>query len=61
MNSHLCYPCGAGVIERLSPVGGAGISIMAEADPSLAMPKSAAEERLAEQLRTKLSTAGVLL
>jgi hypothetical protein len=43
-------------MKRLSPVAGRGICVLAEADPNLTGPRTAAENRLAEQLRSRLTT-----
>ena len=46
------YITGA-LIRKVAPVNSANFSVTTEADPSLQAPKTAAEERLAQQLKSK--------
>lgn len=46
------YITGA-LIQKVVPVNSANLSVTTEADPSLEAPKTAAEERLAQQLKSK--------
>lgn len=46
------YITGA-LIQKVAPVNSANLSVTTEADPSLEAPKTAAEERLAQQLKSK--------
>ena len=41
------------LIQKVAPVNSANLSVTTEADPSLEAPKTAAEERLAQQLKSK--------
>ena len=45
----------AALIQKVAPVNGASLSVTSEADPSLRGPRTAAEERLAQQLQSKAS------
>ena len=49
----------AKLIQKVAPVNGASLSVTTEADPSLRGPRTAAEERLAQQLQSKASVTPV--
>ena len=50
----------AALIQKVAPVNGASLSVTTEADPSERGPRTAAEERLAQQLQSKASVTPVL-
>ena len=49
----------AALIQKVAPVNGASLSVTTEADPSERGPRTAAEDRLAQQLQSKASVKPV--